>query len=149
MITLSLKNYLGIKMTRTILTITTNQKQEIINITSKLEAWLRQIKVKEGVMFVNSPHSTTGLIINEDETGLKRDILSLTKTLDLLGMQVGGFAHNRIDQNASAHLGSMIFGNQLFLPINNGRLQRGQWQEILLIEFDGPRERQLNIIFLT
>lgn len=134
---------------RTILKITTTKKQEIINITSKIEAWLRQMKVKDGVVLIFSPHATTGIILNEDEAGLKRDILALTKTFDLLGMQIGGFAHNRVDQNATAHLGSVLFGNQVFLAINNGRLQRGQWQEILFIELDGPRERNLNITLIT
>jgi len=135
-------------MARTILTIPTAHKQEIINITPKIEAWLRQIKVKEGIVFINSSHATTGLIINEDEPGLKKDILSLTKTLDFLAIQVGGFAHNRIDQNASAHLSGIIFGSQLFLAVSNGRLQRGQWQEILFVELDGPRpSRQINLTF--
>lgn len=137
-------------MHKTTLSLETTQNREIINITPKIESWLRQISAKEGILLITVPHATAGLILNEDEPGLTKDILSVAKFLDFIGAQIGGFAHNRVDKNTAAHLGSALFGSQLSLPISGSKVQRGTWQEILFIELDGPRpERHISLLFLN
>lgn len=90
------------------------------------------------------PHATACLALNEDEPRLKEDILRLVEKLT-----GGAWGHNIIDRNAEAHLGSVLLGPTLTIPISEGKLIRGAWQDILFIELDGPREnRSVVLTFL-
>ncbi|MEO0087953.1 MAG: secondary thiamine-phosphate synthase enzyme YjbQ [candidate division WOR-3 bacterium] len=119
--------------------ISTSRKYQLVNITEKVEKVVVEAKVKEGVVLVFVPHSTAGILLTEEEEGLKRDWLKLFEKI-VSGLD---FEHNRIDNNADAHLLSGLIGQSKVLPIKEGKLVRGTWQEIFLAEFDGPRERKV------
>ncbi len=121
------------------ITIRTNEKIELINITDDVEDFAKE---KQGVCFVFVPHATAALIMEEGERGLKKDIIGKIKEL----FYNGDYEHNKIDNNAAAHLASGFLKQFLVLPVKNGSLVRGTWQEIFLVELDGPRTRQV-IIF--
>lgn len=122
-------------------TISTNEKIELVDITSRVESIVSQSNVKNGQCLVFVPHSTAAVLITENESGLVNDWKKLIKKLT-----VGEtWEHNRIDDNAEAHLMSGLIGQTKILPVKNGRLQRGTWQQIFLVELDGPRSRR-NII---
>jgi len=115
----------------------TNQKKEFILLTLQIENFVSESKIKEGFCLINSLHATGAIIINENEEGLKEDILnSLTKLFpdDI------NYKHNIHDNNASAHIASILLGQNQTLIIRNGRLQRGTWQDIFFLELDGPRQ---------
>lgn len=137
-------------MNRTTFQIATSEKYCIVNITHKIEAWLRQISAKDAVLLITVPHATAGLILNEDESGLHKDIINLLKISENANYPTNTFHHNRTDDNASAHLGSMIIGTQIILPVTGGNLQRGTWQELLFVELDGPKpERHINLTIIN
>lgn len=119
--------------------ISTSRKYQLVNITPEVEEVVKKAGVKEGVVVVFVPHSTAGILLTEDEEGLKKDWLALFKKITS-GID---FEHNRIDNNADAHLLAGLIGQSEILPIKEGKIVRGTWQEIFLAEFDGPRERRI------
>ena len=122
-------------------TIQTSQRQELIDITAKVEEVVGKSKTKNGLCLVFVAHSTAAVILTENETGLKNDWLKIMKKL------VAGesFEHDRIDNNADAHLLSGLLGQGKILPVEDGRLVRGTWQQIFLVELDGPKTRKITI----
>lgn len=122
--------------------VRTTKARELLDITDKVEALAAKSDIKEGTCLVFAPHATAAVILNERESNLEGDFLSF---FDKIAPK-GNYAHNKIDDNAEAHLLSSLFGQGKTLPISGGRLVRGTWQNILLCEFDGPRERKVIVV---
>ncbi|MFC1727108.1 secondary thiamine-phosphate synthase enzyme YjbQ [Patescibacteria group bacterium] len=125
--------------------IQTNQRQELIDITDQIESEVENSKAKNGLCLVFLPHSTAAIILTENESGLINDWLKILKKL-VMG---GKFEHDRIDNNADSHLLSGLLGQGKTIPIENGRLVRGTWQQIFLVELDGPRTRKITVNFVS
>jgi len=121
-------------------TLSTRERTEIIDLTSQVEGYVRESGVESGICLVSTLHSTTALLINENEKGLLRDIIRRVKEEFPRG---AGWDHDGIDDNADAHLASTFLGNSRMLPIREGRLVRGTWQSILFLELYGPRSRDV------
>ena len=121
-------------------TLSTRERTEIIDLTSQVEGYVRDSGVESGICLVSTLHSTTALLINENEKGLLRDIIRRVKEEFPRG---AGWDHDGIDDNADAHLASTFLGNSRMLPIREGGLVRGTWQSILFLELDGPRSRDV------
>jgi secondary thiamine-phosphate synthase enzyme len=121
--------------------IKTGKKQEIVDITNYVKEIVRKSKVEEGLCVVYVPHATAAVIINENyDPSICDDILN---ALEKLIPKDAGYKHDRIDDNAHAHIKSSILGPSQSIPIKNGELQLGTWQGIALADFDGPRERRV------
>jgi len=120
-------------------TISTQQRYQLLDITSKVEQIVEQSKVENGLVLVFVPHSTAGIILTENESGLKQDWLNVLKKI-VSGFE---FLHNQIDNNADSHILSGLVGQGKVLPIRKEKLVRGTWQQIFLAEFDGPRNRRV------
>jgi secondary thiamine-phosphate synthase enzyme len=118
--------------------INTKKRIEIIDITDEVQKAVQG----DGIVLVYTPHTTTAITVNEDEKGLLEDILGMLKKLIPSG---AGYRHDRIDNNADAHLRASIIGNSAVIPLENGRLLLGTWQRILFIELDGPRRRRVYV----
>ena len=116
------------------LKINTNKNFEIIDITSRINGL---IDVDEGIISIFSRHSTSAIVVNENESGLLKD---LEFTLDNLITDKFSYSHDRIDNNARSHLKSFLLSSSECLPIRNGRLDLGTWQSVFFIELDGPRQ---------
>lgn len=118
-----------------ILILNTKEKQEVINITQEVGKIVAESKVIEGICLLNVLHTTAAILINEDESGFKNDVLTL------LGHIIPGknWEHNCKDNNASSHLAASLISSSVSLPINKGILGLGTWQKILFVELDGPR----------
>ncbi len=124
--------------------ITTSKKQEIIDITNKVEAIISKSKVKEGICFIYVPHATAAIIINENaDPNIQIDIIN---TINKIIPEHDNYLHDRIDNNAAAHIKSSIIGVSKTIPIHNGRLQLGRWQAIMFVELDGPRHNRRVIV---
>ncbi len=119
--------------------IQSQKRYQLLDITEKIEKIARESEIKEGIILVFVPHSTAGVLLTENEEGLKRDWLKFLERL----VSNFDFFHNRIDDNADSHLLSGLVGQGRILPIGNGKIIRGTWQQIFLAEFDGPRERKV------
>ncbi|MDK2796212.1 MAG: hypothetical protein PWQ22_536 [Archaeoglobaceae archaeon] len=116
--------------------IRTTKKEGILDITTEVE---RSIE-GSGVALIYTPHTTASLILNEAESGLLQDLLNALERIVPANEQ---YRHNKIDNNASAHIKASILGNAVVVPFENGKLQLGTWQRVLFVEFDGPRMRKV------
>ena len=123
------------------ITIKTEQKCQLIDITSQAESVIAKSKIKDGLCLVFVPHSTAAIILTENESGLKNDWLKILKKL----VEGEEFEHDRIDDNADSHILSGLLGQGKVLAIEDGCLIRGTWQQIFLVELDGPRTRRIVI----
>jgi len=121
-------------------TYSTRKRLELVDITEQVTAFVRECNIESGISLVNSPHSTTAIIVNEHESGLMRDILRKVQEEFPKG---DDWLHDRVDDNTDAHLASIFLGHSKTFPIKNGRLYRGTWQNIFLLELDGPRTRHI------
>ncbi|MEJ5292688.1 MAG: secondary thiamine-phosphate synthase enzyme YjbQ [Candidatus Methanosuratincola sp.] len=118
------------------LVLDTGKRREAINITRGVQGAVTESGISAGLCIIFTTHSTSAIIVNEDEEGLKSDILR--KTAEDFP-EDGGWAHNRIDDNADAHLAGTYLGPSVTIPIVGGRLTLGTWQSIFFLELDGPR----------
>jgi len=116
--------------------ITTKRRIEVLDITDDV----KRIVSGSGLVLIYSPHTTTSVIINEAESGLIEDLIN---TLSRLIPEDIDYEHNRVDRNADSHLRSMILGNSVVVPVEDGTLRLGTWQRILFVELDGPRKRRV------
>ena len=122
-------------------TVSTKGHNEIVDITEEVRSAVRESGVKSGVVTVYVPHATAAITINENaDPQLPLDILD---ALDKLVPKHGKYRHDRIDDNAAAHIKAAIIGPSESIPIENGNLVLGTWQNIFLCDFDGPRSRKV------
>jgi secondary thiamine-phosphate synthase enzyme len=122
------------------ISLSTRKRLDLVDITEQVASFVDDCKIESGICLINSPHSTSAIIVNEHESGLKEDILRKVQEEFFKGT---GWQHNRVDNNAVAHLGSIFLGHSKMFPIKNGRLERGTWQNIFFLELDGPRIRRV------
>ena len=123
------------------LEITTHKRNEIIDITKNVGCLAKKSKTKEGLCIIYCPHTTAAITINEN-AGVENDLL---KALGKLIQEHCGYEHDKIDNNAAAHIKSSLMGNSKVVPVESGELQLGEWQHIFFCEFDGPRKRKIHI----
>ena len=116
--------------------LNTNRNFEIIDITSKVN---ELIDVDQGIVSIFSRHSTSAIVVNENERGLLNDLEFM---LDNLVSDKFSYQHDRIDDNARSHLKSFLLSSSECLPIRNNRLDLGTWQSVFFIELDGPRHNR-------
>ena len=128
-----------------IIKVRTHKKVEFIEITRSVEEVVKENKIKEGICVIFSPHTTAGLLINENaDPSVRKDIIS---QLEKLVPQDGRYSH--LEGNADAHIKSSLLGNSLNLIIHEGELILGTWQGIYFCEFDGPRERKVYLKLIS
>lgn len=121
------------------ISVKTSRETQFIDITGEVEKVVRESGVKEGAVNIFTRHTTTAIIINENEPGLLRDFEKLVELVP----RGRGYEHDRIDDNAHSHLRSILLGPNKVVPIIEGSLALGTWQRIFLAEFDGPRAREV------
>ena len=124
--------------------ISTNARSELIDITDKVRSLIPD-DMGNGVCVVFSAHTTAGLTINENaDPDVRSDIVAFLE--DLVPWRWPSFRHS--EGNSAAHIKSSLLGFSQTIPVEDGRLTLGIWQGIYLCEFDGPRERNVQISFL-
>lgn len=121
------------------------QRQAMHNITDKVEKYLLESGVTEGICVVYCPHTTAGIAINENaDPDVQHDLL--------LGWD-GAFSDStefmHLEGNSSAHLKASSVGTSQTVIISEGQLLLGRWQGIYFCEFDGPRNRQCLLKFIS
>jgi secondary thiamine-phosphate synthase enzyme len=121
------------------ITLSTKEKYQLIDLTETIEEIVSESQVAKGLCLVHASHATAAIICNEHESGLIHDILRKVKEIFPPG---AGYMHDRIDDNASSHIASALIGASRTFPVEDGQLVRGTWQNIFLLELDGPRSRR-------
>ena len=116
-------------------------RRGFVNITSDVEACLRESGVREGLALVNAMHITASVFINDDERGLLSDF---ERWLEKLAPEkpYAQYDHNGAEDNADAHLKRTIMGREVVVGITNGKLDFGPWEQIFYGEFDGRRRKR-------
>jgi len=131
------------------LKISTRGNNEIIDITDKVSEAVRKSKIKDGICLISCPGSTVGLTTIENDPNLLEDFKEF---LEKIIPSDKHYRHDKTwgDNNGSAHLKSSIIKPFLTIPIENGNLILGQWQQMILIDFDNrPREREILIKIIS
>lgn len=119
--------------------VRTRDRQGFYDITSQLEAMVRESGVADGVCYVFCPHTTAGLTINENwDPDVQHD---MGLALDSIAPQRKDFRHG--EGNSPAHVKSSLVGPSQLVFVDAGRLALGRWQGVYLVEFDGPRSRRV------
>jgi secondary thiamine-phosphate synthase enzyme len=119
--------------------VQSNHTTEMVNITAEVQREVTRSGVKDGLATVYVPHTTAGITINEGaDPSVKEDIIDTINEL-VPWERVYGHAEG----NSPAHIKASLVGPSEAIPLEDGRLQLGQWQSIFLCEFDGPRERYI------
>jgi secondary thiamine-phosphate synthase enzyme len=130
----------GGSFTRT-LAIKTSRRTELKNVTSEIDAAVRESDCADGVCHLYVPHTTAGVLINEgDDPAVARDIEA---TLDELVPHHGSYTH--AEGNSDSHIKTALVGSSETIWIEGGCLVLGRWQAIFFAEFDGPRTRELRV----
>ncbi|MBN2478315.1 YjbQ family protein [Candidatus Micrarchaeota archaeon] len=122
------------------LTFSTKNKIEFIKITDKIEDFVKQSGVKEGIVLVNPMHITAAVIVNDNESGLIQDY---KETLERLVPYGAPYHHNVGEDNGAAHIWRQLIGHQVVMPITKGTLDLGPWEQIFYCEFDGKRSKRV------
>ena len=121
----------------------TSKKQELIDITDKVNSIIKKSKASGGLCNVFAAHATAAIIINENyDPNICLDLLDLLSRL----IPSGVWRHDEVDGNADSHIKSAILGSSETIPIKNGKLVLGQWQAIQFCEMDGPRNNRKIIV---
>lgn len=123
------------------LTFHTKKRRELIHLTPTLEEILGRSAIQEGFMLVSAMHITAGVFVNDDESGLHKDIW---KWLEGLAPMKPDYEHHRTgEDNGDAHLKSLLVHHEVMVPITKGRLDLGTWQRVFYAEFDGQRDKRV------
>ena len=121
----------------------TQTKREYINITNEVAQALAESGVKEGLALVSAMHITAAVYVNDAEDGLIADI---DEWLEGLAPTRPDYQHHQTgEDNGDAHLKNLLMHHQVLLPITNGRLDLGTWQQVYYAEFDGQRRKRVII----
>ncbi len=119
----------------------TKKHREYINITSEVEQILAKSGIKEGMILVSAMHITAGVYINDAESGLIQDIDAWLEKLAPFNQD---YRHHRTgESNGDSHLKSLLIHHEVILPVTDGKLDFGPWQQIYYAEFDGQRRKRV------
>lgn len=129
----------------------TNDRMQLLNITDRINDLVKKSGVKDGMIHMQSLHTTTALFLNEWQDALVGDVKQF---LDEIVAREQYYRHNDPAlsdcerKNADSHLRGMLMGQTLCLQVRNAAVLLGTWQKILLAEFDGPRSRSVAVQIL-
>jgi secondary thiamine-phosphate synthase enzyme len=124
--------------------VKTSKRNEMVEITGKVKEILKESKVKSGVLVVYNPHTTAGILINENADP---DVMNdMNNAFEELVPDVN-FAH--LEGNSDSHFKSIIVGKEKTLIIDDNELVLGTWDGIFFAEFDGPRSRKVFVKIIS
>lgn len=137
------------------LEVVSSRATEFIDITDRLSACVREAGLTEGLLVVQTLHTTTGLLVNEAEPLLLEDLgarlacwapLDLPYAHDDLSRRTVNLLGNRERRNGHAHCRAAVFRSSEALIVAEGRLSLGRWQRVLFVECDGPQRRGIVVL---
>ncbi len=121
----------------------TKKKREYVNITDRVAGAVGKSGIAEGFALVSAMHITAGVYVNDAESGLIQDI---EEWLQKLAPEGPNYRHHHTGEvNGDAHLKNLLIGHEVILPVTEGHLDLGPWQQVYYAEFDGRRRKRLII----
>lgn len=130
------------------LVLGTNARVQLKNITQEVAEFVAQSPIRDGLVQISSLHTTAGLILNEVQDALLEDMVTMFEQVVPRGVYYkhNDPQHSDCDRkNADAHLRALVVGHNITIPVENGRLKLGTWQQVLFTEFDGPNNRRVHL----
>ncbi len=121
----------------------TRNKREFVNITDLVRKAVKKADILEGMVLVSAMHITAGVFVNDEVEGLKADLMDWAE--ELAPFKSDYRHHYTGETNGDAHLKSILFHHEVIVPVTDGKLDLGPWQEIFYAEFDGQRRKRLLI----
>lgn len=119
----------------------TRKHREYINITSDVERILSKSGIREGMILVSAMHITAAVYVNDAESGLIQDI---DQWLEQLAPFNPEYKHHRTgESNGDSHLKSLLMHHEVLVPVTEGKLDFGPWQQVYYAEFDGQRRKRV------
>lgn len=119
----------------------TETRQALVNITDEIEARVIQSGVQEGFCLVSAMHITAAIWVNDEEDGLKKDLIDMLEKIAPSGAH---YRHHLTgEDNGDAHLKRSILHYQATLPVTKGKLDLGPWEQVFYAEFDGRRKKRV------
>jgi secondary thiamine-phosphate synthase enzyme len=131
-------------MPTTTITISTKREKQALDITTRIHQYLVQVGIDQGLCNIFVAHTTAGITTGEAIEGTDEDLM---ETLERMIPEIK-FRHAHDPSHAPDHMISSVLGPSLTVPVRGGKLQLGTWQRVLLIECNGPRERQIVLTVL-
>ena len=131
-------------MPTTTVTISTKRAKQVLDITTRIQQYLVQAGIDEGLCHVFVAHTTAAVTTGEAIEGTDEDLM---ETLERMIPNIK-FRHAHDPSHAPDHMISSIIGASLTVPVRGGRLQLGTWQRVLLVECNGPRDREIVLTVL-
>jgi secondary thiamine-phosphate synthase enzyme len=120
--------------------LTTREHNQVVDVTREVRRIVAESGVRDGVCTVFTPHATAAITVNEnDDPNIGVDFLT---ALRKVVVEHDGWLHDRVDDNAAAHIKSALVGPSETIPVEEGDLSLGTWQNVFFCEFDGPRSRR-------
>jgi secondary thiamine-phosphate synthase enzyme len=124
-------------------------RRQILRITDQVQSFCDESQIQEGMLLVSAMHITAAVFVNDDEPGLHADMEDWVQRL-APGPAADDsrpgpdYRHHRSgEDNGDAHLKNLLVGHEVILPITNGRLDLGPWQQVFYYEFDGRRPKRV------
>lgn len=138
----------------TTIRVTTTSPTAFVDLTERLQACVSGIRLRTGLLTVQTRHTTTGIIVNEHEPRLLEDFRAL---LEQLAPAQAEYRHDTAPardgqppdaerRNGHAHCRALLMPTSAGLTVADGRLQLGRWQRVFLLELDGPQEREIVVL---
>lgn len=127
-------------MARSTFSVETDEHTDTIDVTDRVAAAIPD-DVETGICSVFVRHTTAGICVNENESRLRDDTEDFFEAI----VPDEGHRHDQLDDNADSHLRATLVGASESIPVENGDLALGRWQSVLLLEFDGPRSREVTV----
>jgi secondary thiamine-phosphate synthase enzyme len=124
--------------------VSTSERVEVVDVTTDVAEAIPG-DVESGLCTVFVPHTTAGVVVNENESRL---LLDIEEWVEQVAPRGGGYRHDAIDDNADAHLRAILLGESVTVPVDEGELVLGTWQSVLFVECDGPRSRRIEVVTL-
>ena len=129
----------------TVVEVSTTKKKEIVDLTGLSRKWLPNPKKADGVCHLFLLHTTAALTTADLDPGTDLDLLD---AFDALVPKLT-YRHPHDPTHTPDHVLSALLGTSLSIPVKNGEPLLGEWQRIILVELDGPRNREIAITFIT
>lgn len=138
---------------RSAIWLTTRHSLQLVDLTDRIARAVREARLETGLVNVQTRHTTTGIVVNEDEPLLREDFAALLERLAPLAQR---YEHDDMMRrhgvpageraNGHAHCRALLLPTSACLNVVDGRLALGEWQRVFLIELDGPRNREVSIV---
>jgi secondary thiamine-phosphate synthase enzyme len=145
----------GLTVSSQVVELETEERVQFIDLTELVAEWVRRSGIGHGLVCVQSQHTTTAVVVNENEPLLIEDA---KRMLERLAPRDALYGHNELhrrrdvapdeSRNGDAHCRALLLGSSETLAVADGALPLGRWQRVFLVELDGPRRRKVSVVVM-